>query len=255
MNPRDAQAVRAIRRKIIQSCYGNGGHIGGALSVVDALYVLYRDLLADGQNDFIFSKGHAVPALYAVLNYTKIISDEEYASYGCFGTNLIQHPSSQVAGITYSSGALGNGLSVGLGMALANLQLQNDRKVYVVMGDGEINEGTAWEGFMYIGSHQVSNVVGILDHNGLQASATTEELLKTRTLINGIQGLGWHVVEVDGHDIEAITSRLSRSYRKPVLLVLNTIKGKGVSFMENDVTWHHRHLTEEEYKSAIKELA
>lgn len=255
MTTSDIESIKTIRRDIIRSCYEGGGHIGGALSIVDVLYVLYSSYLKDNENDFILSKGHAVPAQYAILHFKGIISDEEYASYGHFGTALIHHPNFRVNGVLYSSGALGNGISVGVGMALANKRLRNKRNVYVLMGDGEINEGTAWEGFAYAGSHQINNLVGIIDHNGLQASDETANLLNTSRLIKGIGGLGWKIVTCDGHDIAAISNCLRLPHKQPLLVVLNTIKGKGVSFMENDVTWHHRHPTEEEYCTAMKELS
>lgn len=247
--------IKQIRRDILTSIYKAGGHGGGALSIVEVLYVLYKYFLSEERNDFILSKGHAVPGLYAVLKFFNVISETEYSSYGEFGTKLIHHPSVALHGITYSSGALGNGLSVGIGMALANKLLQNEKKVYVVMGDGELNEGTAWEGFMYAGSKNVRNIIAIIDKNGLQSSDKTKNLIKTNNLIKGIRALGWKVINVNGHDIGEIKSVLDKEYKKPLALILNTVKGKGISFMENDVTWHHRKPTEDEFNLALNELS
>lgn len=248
------QELSNIRRDIVSSIYRGGGHGGGALSIVEVLYVLYRYYLVDNRNDFILSKGHAVPALYAVLKFFNIITMEQYDSYGNLGTKLIQHPSIIVEGVKYSSGALGNGLSVGIGMTLANRVLKNKKKVYVVMGDGELNEGTAWEGFMYAGSKKLNNIIALIDHNKLQASDKTKSIIKTNNLIKAIKSLGWKVVNVDGHDVNAIKSLLDNEYRRPLAVILDTTKGKGVSFMENDVTWHHRKPTEEEFNLALREL-
>lgn len=253
----DSQTIdlKEIRKSILKSCYMGGGHIGGSLSIVEILYVLYKDFINNDKNDFILSKGHAAPGLYSVLRFFSYISKKEYESYGTFGTKLIHHPSVLVNEVRYSSGALGNGLSVGVGMALANKVLKSSKKVFVVMGDGELNEGTAWEGFIYAGSKRITNLVAIIDHNGLQSSDKTNRLIKTKYLIKGIKSLGWKVVSINGHDTNAIKSALNNKYKKPLALVLNTVKGKGVSFMENDVTWHHRKPTEEEYNLAISELS
>lgn len=255
MDQKTKTDLKLIRREIIDSLYRGGGHVGGALSIVEILYVLHRYYLVEDKNDFILSKGHAVPALYATLKFFGILSESEYKSYGTFGTKLIHHPSVTLEHIKYSSGALGNGLSVGVGMALANKVLQNDKKVFVVMGDGELNEGTAWEGFMYAGSKGVKNIVAIIDKNNLQASDKTKNLIKTTNLIKGIKSLGWKVINISGSDVDEIKNVLDKSYKRPVAIILNTVKGRGISFMEDDVTWHHRKLTEDEFKLAMKELS
>lgn len=248
--------LKAIRRDILKSCYQGGGHIGGSFSIVEVLYVLYSDFLKADQDDFILSKGHAVPALYAILKHFGILSQEKYDSYGRSGTHLIQHPSILVPGIKYSSGALGNGLSVAAGMALSNKLANNTSNVFVLLGDGELNEGSTWEGFSYIGSKQLSSVIAFLDKNNLQASDKTKKFLKTDKLIRAVRSLGWKMVSVDGHNVNEIkrTTTQAIQFNKPCLIVLNTIKGKGVSYMENNVSWHHRKPTKEEYEIGIKEL-
>lgn len=250
--------IKFIRRDIITSCYRGGGHIGGSLSIVEVLYVLYKHYLNNKRNDFILSKGHAVPALYAILKHFGIISKKEYQSYGSVGTNLIQHPSILVRGIEYSSGALGNGLSVGIGMALANrLDGKTIEKVFVLLGDGELNEGSVWEGLTYIASKRMTNIIALLDKNNLQASAQTKKFIKTDKLVKAIKALGWKIISVDGHNINAINQAIisTTGSSRPCFIVLNTIKGKGVSYMESNISWHHRRVTEEEYKGAIKELS
>lgn len=248
--------VLELRRKIISLCYKSGGHLGGSLSCVDALYALYCAVMNSG-DDFILSKGHAAPALYAVLNFIGKLPDDIYRTYGSEGTLMIQHPSHYIDGIIYSSGALGNGLSVGVGMKLSkNLSNENGR-VFVLMGDGELNEGTVWEGLMYAAKTRPGGLVVLVDNNKLQASSSTDSIIPLNPLFSAIEELGWKVEYIDGHDHNAIVKTSSRIHHlgeKPVMIVLDTVKGKGVSFMEDDVSWHHRSLSENEYEAAIKEL-
>lgn len=245
-----------LRKKLISLCYDNGGHLGGSLSCLDILYVLYSKVITPN-DDFIMSKGHAVPALYTVLNHMNIIPDTIYKTYGKKDTLMIQHPSHHIDGITYSSGALGNGLSVGIGMRLAKNVLQDPGRVFVLMGDGELNEGTVWEGLMYAGKIHPSNLVAMVDYNKLQASASTQDIIPSQPLFDAIEKLGWNVKYADGHNHNAIMDALAANDDKsngPVLIVFDTIKGKGVSFMENNISWHHRQMSIDEYSAALKEL-
>lgn len=246
----------SIRKDILSLVAKSGGHLGGSFSSVEALYVLYKYFVSEDQNDFILSKGHAVQVLYAVLKKFGVIDTSTFNSYGEFGTKLVQHPSIYLKGVSYSSGALGNGLSVGIGMALSNKLDKNKRHVFVLMGDGEINEGSVWEGFMYAGAKKVSRLVAFIDYNGLQASDKTKNIINSEPLFLAIKSLGWQVDYVDGHNIYAIKESIRRSLNSkiPVTIILNTIKGKGISFMENNVEWHHKNPTEKEVEIALKEI-
>lgn len=249
--------IHQLRGKIVSLCYKKGGHLGGSLSCIDVLYALHCKVMK-AEDDFILSKGHAAPALYAILNFIGKLPDSVYTTYGDEGTQMIQHPSHHIEGITYSSGALGNGLSVGIGMKLSKDLSGETGRVFVLMGDGELNEGTVWEGLMYAAKSRPGGLVAIVDNNKLQASSDVDSIIPSSPLFSAIEKLGWEVAYVDGHNYDQIVETLSREHKpgeKPVMVVLDTIKGKGVSFMENDVSWHHRPLSDVEYNSAMKELA
>ena len=250
--------IKLLRRNLLALCYKGGGHIGGSLSIIEILYTLYKYYLNNNQNDFILSKGHAAPALYTILNHFKIIDDNEYLTYGTFNTSLIHHPSSTVKGIIFSSGSIGLGLSVGNGMALANSKLlKNERSVFVLLGDGELCEGSILEAFTYGGSKKINNIIALIDKNNFQASDKTNKIVKTDIIIKAIKSLGWKIFVVDGHSIKQIKESIDKaiSVNKPSLIVLNTVKGKGISFMENKVEWHHKKITEEIYINGYKELS
>ena len=249
--------TRELRRKIVSLCYKNGGHLGGSLSCIDALYVLYCKIMKN-EDDFILSKGHAVPALYAVLNFTGRLPDSVYKTYGKADTPMIQHPSHHLDGITYSSGALGNGLSVGVGMKLSKNLSGDTGRVFVLMGDGELNEGTVWEGLIYAAKSRPGGLIAMVDNNKLQASSNTNNIIPSEPLFDAIEKLGWEVVRINGHNYNEIIKTLSKENiagERPIMVVLDTIKGKGVSFMESDVSWHHRSMSDEEYEAAMKELS
>lgn len=249
----------ALRRRIVTMCYGaKMGHISSALSCVDILYVLYKNFLDKDQNDFILSKGHAAPGLYVILNHFGYISDNDLNKFGTFGSILTSHPTCLIPGIQFASGALGLGLSVGVGMSLANkLKGIVDRKTFVLIGDGELNEGSVWESLIFAGHKKIENLIVILDKNNIQASDYSKNIIKTEPLIKAIKRLGWNMVSVDGHNPENILVTINSVFdsKRPTLIVANTIKGKGVSFMENNPLWHHRQPTEDEFKMAIADLS
>lgn len=252
--------LKELRRKIITLCYqAKVGHIASSLSCIDVLYVLYKRFLNKQQNDFILSKGHAAPALYTILNKFGYLNDVDYSKYGTYGSKLTSHPTYLIPGIQYSSGALGLGLSVGIGMGLANkINGQNNRKVFVLMGDGELNEGSVWESFVFAGNKKMNNLIVIIDKNNLQASDFTKNIIKTDPLIRAIKKLGWEIIKVNGHDINQVYLAIDQAIVhsiKPVAIISQTTKGKGVSFMENNPAWHHRIPSELEYQQAIRELS
>ncbi len=257
MNQSRADLIK-LRRRIVTMCYrAKMGHISSALSCVDVLYVLYKNFLNKNHNDFILSKGHAAPGLYVVLNHFKHLKDAELDKFGTLGSALTSHPTCLVPGIQFASGALGLGLSVGVGMSLANkIKGIKNRKTFILIGDGELNEGSVWESLIFAGNNSMKNLIVVLDKNNIQASDYSKNIIKTDPLIKSIKKLGWNTVFTDGHDTEKILTTINSVFnsQKPTLIITNTIKGKGVSFMENDPAWHHRNPTEEEFNLAIKEL-
>lgn len=258
--------AKDIRVKLLNMIYNaKSGHTGGSLSCVDILVSLYFQILCydpanpdDINRDrFILSKGHSVEAYYATLAAAGFISDDELSTYGVFNSRLFGHPTKKIPGIEAASGALGHGLSIGLGMAIAALKDNRKSRVYVLMGDGEQAEGSIWEAAMAASHYHASNLVGIIDYNKLQISGNVDDIMKISCLKERWNSFGWNVIEVDGNDILALIrtfEELQQNQEKPTLLIAHTIKGKGVSFMENNPAWHHKNPTEEEFKRAISEL-
>ena len=258
-----------IRKCIIDTAFHSkqGVHFGGALSMADILAVLYGAVIHyDAQNPqddtrdrFILSKGHACLCLYAVLNVMGVISDEELtANYQTDGGFLPVHTVKNIdKGIECTSGSLGMGLSFGVGKALAAKLDKKTHKVFVMAGDGECNEGEIWEAAAAAKQYKLDNLVMIIDRNGFQNDGKTEEIMDI-DLAAVLKGFGWNVSVIDGHNTEEISHALSAAVNsidgKPYAVVANTIKGKGVSFMENDNTWHHGHISEKQYILAREEL-
>lgn len=253
-----------LRLKILDIVYNaKGGHIGGDMSSIDTFVSLYYGFLninVNNQNDpkrdkFILSKGHCVEAYYSVLNDLGFISDEELATYCKFKSNLIGHPSNKVPGIEFNTGALGHGLSVGTGMAIGAKKCGFDSRICVLMGDGELAEGSVWEAAMAASHYKLDNLVAIIDRNGLQISGSTEKVMSQEDLEKRWTAFGFNTVVVDGHDIGAILDALNTRVKgKPTAIIAKTVKGKGVSFMENQPAWHHKVPTAEQYEQAKKEL-
>lgn len=255
----DCDEIKILRRKIITQCYiAKAGHIASSFSCLEILYTLYKNFLTDRKNDFILSKGHAAPALYSVLNHFGYLRDSDYSLFAKYPGILTTHPTHLIPGVQYSSGALGLGLSVGIGMALAKKVKKTKGKVFVLMGDGELNEGSVWEALMYAGSKKINNLIIIIDNNNLQASDQNDKIIKTKPLLMAIQKLGWGIHWVEGHNINAINTLIDKTFtnqQKPIAIIAKTTKGKGVSYMENETTWHHRIPNEVEFKQAIAELS
>jgi transketolase len=255
-----------VRRKTLEIIYhAGGGHTGGSLSSADIQMVLYHLVMnVDPKNPsnpdrdrFILSKGHSVESLYAVLASCGFISDEVLETYGQFNSILAGHPTKKVPGVELNSGALGHGLSVGVGMALAAKRSSYNFKVYVLMGDGEHGEGSIMEAAAAAGHYQLDNLIAIIDRNQLQISGPTEEVCKIDDLAAKYNACGWSVAECDGHSIPELRKQFSSipfQKNKPSLIIAHTIKGKGVSFIENKANWHHKVPTEEQLKMAYDEL-
>ncbi|MDF2594467.1 MAG: transketolase subunit [Clostridia bacterium] len=260
--------AKKIRKGVIE-CIGIGvaGHVGGSFSSADMITALYfhkmrydiNDLKRPDRDRFILSKGHVAVLQYAALAEAGIIPKEELKTAKSLGARLQGHPDViKTPGIEAGTGSLGQGLSIGLGMALGQKMDGYDAKTYVLMGDGEIAEGQIWEAAMAATNFKADNLVGLLDRNRLQAMGPIEERFNTNPLIPKWQAFGWHVIEIDGHNMEEILSALDQADTikgQPTLILMNTVKGKGLSFAENVVGFHNGVLTKELYDTAIKQLA
>ena len=267
-DPTDLEYIsRLIRGKLVKiSNKARTPHLGSSLSCVDILVAAYWSVLninskkpADPNRDrLIFSKGHAATTLYQVLNMRGYFSDEILESYAKPGGVLPEHPIyKSVPGIEATSGSLGHGLPIGLGMALAAKIKKNSYKVYVLMSDGECNEGSVWEAAMLAPALNLENLVLVVDFNRWQATGRSQEITGISPLKDKFEAFGWSSYDVDGHDINALINVLKNipdGSGSPVAVVAHTVKGKGISFMEDDNNWHYRIPNEEEVKASLMEL-
>lgn len=255
-----------VRRRTLEIVYGaSRGHLGGSLSSVDILVALYFKVLRidplnpedPARDRFILSKGHSVESYYAVLARRGFIPDTALDTYGKFNSLLAGHPVRKIPGVELNSGALGHGLSVGVGMALSSKRQNLGFRTFVLMGDGEQGEGSLMEAAASAGHYKLDNLVGIVDRNRLQISGPTEEVMAIENLRGKYEACGWEVTEKDGHDLSTLVKVLScipLKKGKPTLLIADTIKGKGVSFIEDKAAWHHKVPDREQMEEAMKEL-
>ncbi len=257
-----------IRRDVVLMIGSEGhvGHLGGSCSSADVVAALYGHKMKfdpqnpkwEGRDKFIYSKGHAAIAQYAVMAETGYFPTEELTTVKSLGARLQGHPDRlKTPGIEAGTGSLGQGLSIANGMALAMRLDGRDRKVYCIMGDGEMAEGQIWEAAMAAANFKLDNVVGIIDQNRLQATGAVVDRFNTNPLPEKWEGFGWNVIEVDGHHVEEILSALDEADTvkgKPTVIIAHTIKGKGIPFAENVVAFHNGALTKEQYETALKEL-
>ncbi len=263
------ELANKVRLDIIQEIYyAKSGHPGGSLSVADILTVLYfNEMHIDpekpedpARDRLVLSKGHASSALYAVLCERGYFPKENLVTFRNVNSILQGHPDmSKVPGVDMSTGSLGQGLSVANGMAMASKMDQMGNRVYCILGDGEIQEGQIWEAAMTSSKYNLDNLCVIVDNNNLQLSDSIENIkdLNTEDIENKFKSFGFHTMTIDGNDVESIMSALSTAETvkgKPTCVIAKTIKGKGVSFMENNVSWHGKALSDEEYKKAVEEL-
>lgn len=258
--------AKEIRKRIyLISHFAGGGHMGGSLSLADIMAVIYfGDVLkydpfnpewAD-RDKFILSKGHSCYALYSALALSGYFPEDELKSVGKPGSNFGGHPKiHEIPGVEASTGALGHGLSFGIGSAYADKVDGRTNHTYVVLGDGECQEGSVWEGALSAPTLELDNLTVIVDHNKLQAMDRLENIIKMAPLGEKWKAFGWNVLEIDGHDHDQIKDALlTRCSSKPCMIIANTIKGKGVSFMENEPIWHYRMPNEEELRILMDEL-
>jgi transketolase len=243
----------------------NAGHTGGSLSCTDILNVLYNDVLnvspenfQDNNRDrYIQSKGHSVEALYVVLADRGFFPELELETMCRYKSPYVGHPTRKVNGIEFNTGALGHGLSISAGIALAAKKDNKTYRVFTLLGDGELAEGSNWEAAMMAAHYKLDNLVAILDHNGLQITGTNREVCNPYPIDEKFNAFGWEIIETDGNSITQLREtfrRMPLTEGKPTLIIANTTKGKGVSFMENIKKWHHGVPSDEQYEIAMKEL-
>ncbi|HEY3377404.1 MAG TPA: transketolase [Armatimonadota bacterium] len=263
------EKAKVIRRHVVEMiCAAKSGHPGGSLSAADLVTALYFGGIlrhdptnpADPNRDrFILSKGHAVPVLYAALAEAGYLPIDQLTTLRQLGSPLQGHPSkADLPIMEASTGSLGQGLSVGMGMALAGKLNQADYKVYVMLGDGEAEEGQVWEAAMGAAAHHLDNLVAILDYNKFQLDGSIEDILDWGPVVEKWQAFGWQVIEVDGHDMAAILKAFAEAQTvtgKPVCIVAHTVKGQGISFIAGNNDWHGKAPSNDELCKALAELA
>lgn len=257
-----------LRRDVVEIVVsGKGGHIGGDMSMMDVLVTLYfkvMNISPENQNSpdrdrFVLSKGHSVEALYAVLAKKGFFPiDEAIKKFSKFGSPYIGHPNNKLSGIEMNSGALGHGLPIAIGMALAGKRDGAPYRVYTVMGDGELAEGSVWEGAMSASHFKLDNLCAVVDRNRLQISGSTEDVMHHDDLAARFAAFGWHAIVADGHDYDALAAAFEEAKRtkeRPTVVIAETVKGYGSAIMENDVVWHNRMPNQEEYEQMIADLS
>jgi transketolase len=259
--------ARELRRDIVETIYAAGsGHLGGSLSELEILIALYfRVMRHDPKNPkwpdrdrFILSKGHASPGLYAVLACTGYFPREELPTFRKLNSRLQGHAHPMTPGVEMNSGSLGMGLSFALGCALAARLDQKDYLVYALLGDGECDEGEVWEAAMAAAHHKATNLIAFVDRNRIQNDRFTDEVMQLEPLAQKWRGFGWRVFETDGHDFTSLLTTIDKARQRrtrPTVIIAHTVKGKGVSFMENNPAFHGRAPNGEEFEKAMQELS
>lgn len=260
--------ANGLRRDVIEEVYrSSAGHVGGDLSVMDILTVLYFGVMnvspqnwdSPDRDRFFLSKGHCADALYMVLGEKGFYDKQEaIRTFSAFGSRFIGHPNTEVPGVEMNSGSLGHGLALGVGTALAAKMDGRDYRTYVVLGDGEMAEGSNYEAMMAAAHYKLDNLCATVDLNRLQISGTVKEVMCSDDLGEKFRSFGWHVIHVeDGNDCGQLLSAYEEAALekgRPSVLIAHTVKGKGVSYMEDNIGWHHGVMTEEQYETAVREL-
>ena len=256
-----------VRMGVIESTYGaKAGHPGGSLSATEMFtYLYFKEMNIDPKNPkwedrdrFVLSKGHTTPGLYSTLANRGFFPVEDLPTFRHIDSYLQGHPNmNTVPGIDMSTGSLGQGVSTAVGMALAAKHQGKTNRVYTLLGDGEIQEGQVWEAFMFAAHYNLDNFVAIIDNNGLQIDGNVKDVMSPYPIVDKLAAFGFEVVAIDGHDFEAIEGALATARAtkgKPTAIVMSTVKGKGVSFMENNAGWHGKAPNAAEYEQAMNEL-
>ncbi len=264
-----AKVANEVRKGVVTAVHAaKSGHPGGSLGAADIMTYLYfaemdvdpADSRRTDRDRFVLSKGHCAPALYAVLAERGFFGKEELETLRHIGSRLQGHPNmNDTPGVDMSSGSLGQGISAAVGMALAAKHWGDSYRVYTLLGDGECEEGQVWEAAMFAGNHALDNLVAVVDHNGLQIDGTIDEVNSAMPLADKFRAFKWHVIELgDGNDMEQIAAAFAAAREvdgAPVAIIAETVKGKGVSFMENQVGWHGKAPNDEQFEQAMAELA
>ncbi|MGA2278803.1 MAG: transketolase [Verrucomicrobiota bacterium] len=260
------QLASFIRAEVVKMVHQAGAsHVGGALSMANLLAVLYGEVLRvrpddpcwPGRDRFILSKGHCCTALYATLALRGFFPVKELQTYGQNGSRLMSHISHKVPGVEFSTGSLGHGLPFGCGKALAAKRRGHEWRVFVMLSDGELDEGSNWEAILFAPQHRLDNLVAIVDYNKIQSLGRVSEVLELGPLADKFRAFNWAVKEIDGHDHDAIAAALKTlpfEAGKPSCLIADTVKGKGVDFMEDKLLWHYRTPNAEQVKNALGQL-
>jgi transketolase len=241
-----------IRKKILEIAYiKKANHIGSNLSIVDILVVLYKDQIKKNNNNkLILSKGHACLSLYCILNYFKFLSSKNLDKYSDNNSVMMSHASHKVPGVFFSTGSLGHGLSYAAGKCYINKK----DKIFVLLSDGELNEGSNWEALLFIAHHKLTNLIIIVDYNKLQGIDHVDKVIKLDPIDKKLKSFGFDVLSINGHKHLEIKKAIKKKHKKPLFIIANTIKGKGVDFMENKVLWHYKSLDLDLLGKALKQL-
>ena len=260
----EVQKIRETMLKMGHNTQSLGAHFGGGLSLVEILYVLFKyvmkfdvkDIVNAQRDRLVFSKGHGTLALYPIMAKVGIITEQELFTYKLNDTRLTAHPSrKKELGFDLSTGSLGQGLSMAVGMAIALKMNQNNHRVFVILGDGECDEGQVWEAAMLASHKSLTNLVVIVDYNKIQYDGNIDQILRLEPFSLKWESFGWNTLEVDGHNIEELIETFRKlDHSKPNTIIAHTVKGKGISFMEGNPKWHHGVLTDEKLAEALNEL-
>ena len=255
---------KTLRKTVLDMAYsGSTVHIGCAFSIIEILSVLYKNHLRYPENNpssghrdyFLLSKGHGIMAQYACMHELGWLDDAAISNYFSDGSDLKGLSDSHIPGIEVTSGSLGHGFSIGVGLAMGIKLNETDQNTYVLVGDGEINEGPIWEGAMFAAHHNLDNFMVIVDENGFQAMGKTKDIIKLKSIQSKFESFGFESITVDGHNEIAINKAIEKLWnsntKKPKALIAKTVKGKGVDFMENNNSWHYTRLDKESYQAAI----
>ncbi len=250
------QISKKIRKNILKISHAaKSAHIASSLSIVDLIVNIYFNFMQKNKrNIFILSKGHACLAQYCLLYELGYIKKKTLDTFGKNGTILMSHSSHKVPGVNLSTGSLGHGLPVSAGIALSKKIINKNGKVFVLLSDGELNEGSNWESLLFISHHNLNNLVIIIDYNKIQSLDFVNKTLKLQPLKKKFTSFGCKVLEIDGHNHKEIFKSLKNSSNRPLVIIANTIKGKGISFMENKVLWHYKPPNDHELKLGLEEL-
>lgn len=250
------------RKRIVRMIHdAKAGHPGGSLSVIDMLTAIYEmdvDFNSENRSKVVLSKGHTVPAQYAELCSKGIIPEEELSTFRKVNSRLQGHPyTGTIPEVDATTGLLGQGLSIAVGMAIAKKNNNDNHHVYAILGDGEIQEGQIWESLLQAAHYKLDNLIVVIDYNKLSSFDNVNESMNLEPLSDKIKAFNFHVIEIDGNDMEQVVNALNEAFTikdKPVAIISNTVKGKGVSFMENNPKWHSGAISDEEYEIAMKDL-